>query len=857
MRRKIATTLLILTILASGGFVYYILDLWRRFAQSPPGEEALQVAVQLHGTIAGVLIGVGILGWLLTFDSRRARRPWYLFLPALFLSGFCGGLVGVEALSAFEVVLDETPAISMQNLGMAAGCGIALALIFALFELINRLSWPRLAGFFDKKELSGPALFCNRVALLFKPGQTGMLRSVALTRFRNGVRGEVVDTLRHLYDAGKQDPDILEALCKHASEERNMDEYLRYIRELYEALPEEEGIREAYLDALVEERRYKEALELIEEHGVPKDPESMERFAEILIHEGQIDRATEVARELGEKEGIPFRASQKLLREILARVSEYVPALNTLAAQAERMALREQRIRWLEKSYAADQRQPEVRQQLITIYRELRQIVRLEELIQEVVHENPNDRELVHEFATILYDNGKLDEARERLKGINARNKPLARALLLEARINFEDDDFEKARELAQRALEASPTADEEKDIEELLNRVDKAVLTSEVADVLTQARSNPDDVELQFDALEKLLKGGHVDKFVGQADRILEHHPEARDRLIERMTSISQQPEAPYAVLNLLSNLLVEQNRLDEALDIVKLMAERSTDRVVSMRDGTQKILRRSPHHLPTLHALGNVYLEHGKFTDMIHSYSLYLSNGGEENEEIDRALVKAYFSLDDYKSAKKFADRLLEKNAEDLELLKRIATLALQVDEPEDAANYLKRMEMIDARDRDVRKLKEKVSVGMGKRRFNFLKREYDSGKAGAEALEQLGDIARDMQDFNDAITYYQRASRDREDVNRARRCTAKLAWCYMKKHLEDLAAETMREITLSLDDDPDTLQAIMDLLYEIGDMYAEAKMYDRAGKVFKQLCKIDAGYRDVLARVENVNR
>src|SRR5690606_8353279 len=101
-----------------------------------------------------------------------------------------------------------------------------------------------------------------------------------------------------------------------------------------------------------------------------------------------------------------------------------------------------------------------------------------------------------------------------------------------------------------------------------------------------------------------------------------------------------------------------------------VKIMADRAMDKVSTVRDASQKILRRSPHHLATLRYMGDTFLAHGRFTEMIHSYSLYLAHGGEETEQIDRALARAYISLQDYENARRFVNQLLENLPEEKEL-------------------------------------------------------------------------------------------------------------------------------------------------------------------------------------------
>ncbi len=854
MIRKLSTGLLILAGLSAMAFIGWILSQWNQLGDEI-GVDRLAVLFQTRIQISLSIFILGLLGYLLSFDTRIPRRPYLLIFPVAFL---CGGAVGLtlrEAVSAYELIMQERPELDYIGwILMLGGGALPVALVF-IFEAANRSFWPKMAQLFDRRQVAQLALFSNWMTLLFHPGQAQMLKSVALARFRKGNRTDAVDVLQNLHEAGKADADVLEALCKYSNEQKDSRGYLVYLAELYEKVPGEPEIREALLDELVAQERMGEALALMERDGYAETPEGLERYARALLAQGRLEKATEVAGKLGEMEGIPFRRSQTLLRDVLSRLSEYVPALNLLAAQAERMALRDQRIRWLEKSLDSDPRQKEVRRQLIKIYRELGQSVRLEELLKDEVRERPEEPRLLFEFAEVLYHNEKEEEALKELEKLNQRKHKLSEPYLLQARILFESDRWDEASKYAQWAMDKEPGEAEAKKIRQLMAQIERAVLSAEVVALLEQARENPDDLSLQLEALRRLLERGHAEKVVALVDELTERHPDVRSEVITQLQEYAEREDSAFPILNLLTDLLANTGRYDEALDIIRTMASRALDEVATVREGTQKILRHSPHHLPTLKYLGDVYSKHGRFTEMIHHYSLYLANGGDETVEVDHALARAYISLRDFENAQRFVSQLLEMKAGTEKLIKQMLNLALDTGHAEEAAEYMKQLELIDARDPELKTLRPKVQTALGQRRFSFLKRELEAGKGGSELLEQLGDIARDLSNFSDAITYYQRASRDREDESLARRCTAKLAYCYMKKRLDDLCTETLRNISITLEDDPEDLTIIMDILYEIGEMMLEYKLYDKAERVFKQLCRIDAGYRDVLQRIESL--
>ncbi len=859
--RKLSIATTIMGFLAGIGLtVYVILERWPGFEEISSNSaltDAVVTASEHHYIWSGAVFVLWLIGYILSFDSRIKGRPWALNIVTLAGVVCLPALASREALSGYAFIEQDTPVLDQLMIILFISFVILSMILLMLFELINRKLWKSLAFTFDQKEMSGAALFANRLSLLFEPGQVSMLRSVTLARFRRGVRGDVVETLKQLHEAGKKDPDILEALCKSCSEEKDSEGFLKYLKELYEIVDDNE-IRDALVQELYDQKKFEEAYKVSKEGPEPEDVESLGRYAEIVLHLGHTQEVVDIAIKIAEEEGIPFRGSQRLLREVLNKDTGNTRVLNELARQADRMALKDQRIKWLEKSLEADPEQKKVRLELIQIYRQLEQTQRLEQLLDEVIEENPDDIELNVEYALVLRRNAKDTRALAILDKINKRDESPAAAYLLEAEIHFEQEQWEEAKSILEKGFKHLPSAEERHQMERLLNKIEKAILTDEVAEIFEGARNEPENPDLQIAALTRLVEGHHTDKILTLTDDILERHPGLKHDVIEILRKYCDAPEAPFSVMDFLSDLLVSERQFDDALEVISLLVDRSLDKVSTARDHTQKILRQSPHHLPSLKFLGDTYHYHGRFSDMIHSYSLYLSNGGEETEDIQRAMVTAYLTVNDYKSAQKYVKKLLSENPKQPDLLKKVIVAAIEADEAEDAAEFLKSLKLTAPRDEEIDRLNKLVDQALGERRFNFLKQEHDAGKGSAESLEQLGDLATEMENYNDAITYYQRASRDKSDAIMARRALAKLARAYMQKRLDDLCVETLKGININLETDPpEEVSIIMDILYEIGGLFAEVKMYDRAERVYKQICKIDAGYKDVLKKVEGLRR
>lgn len=808
-----------------------------------------------------------LAGYLASLDPRARRRPWFGMLAGATAPGFT---VALALYAEYSMGLDDGVAWAA-----GAGGGLASAAAALAVELLLRwISWAAVRGL-DQKNMGGAALWVGRFALLWRPGQENLLRSVSLERFRRGVRGEVATHLKELYESGDRGPDLLELLCKLASEEKRPADFLRHLGELRTQFPDDEDLNHAYLEELLEQGRDSEALEFWEGIGVDQDDEdALARYGLLLIAATRLDDAVKAASRLGQVEGIPMQRSDELLRRVLNLDEKHLGAVNVLADQARRRARKDQETRWLLKSWQLHNRQPERRERLVELLESASMNRELEEVLADMAHDAPANFALGLRYARLVFNNGKTEDAAEFLDSLRERGCDTAQFFHTLAQVCAERGDQETAREAAESALEKGDGLDDDqvKDMRGLLRGIEEAQLTAELAGKLDEANANPNDLDLQCDVLARLAER-RPDRAVAHLDTILSNHPAERPRLIAELESIrTARGEAglSFQLSNTLADLQVEEGRLDDALETVVDMSHRAVDPFTALRDGAQKILRRSPHHLETLGTIGQMYREMGQFVEMVHAYSLYLANGGEQTEEINRAMATAYLSLEDFDNATRFVlsliDRRIERRHEDaggpaeagegddrdVLLLKRAIGLGVEKRKANAAAEMMQRLEQLQPASRQTKALRTRVNEALGAERLAFLKRELDAGNADEKALEEVGDLCREAGDFAQAINYYQRAARQK---GATRVPMTKLAYCFAKERMFDLASETLSELRLSLQDDPAELEAVMDWIYQSAEVFEQARMFERAAMLFKQLMKIDAGYRDVLGRFKKL--
>ncbi len=223
-------------------------------------------------------------------------------------------------------------------------------------------------------------------------------------------------------------------------------------------------------------------------------------------------------------------------------------------------------------------------------------------------------------------------------------------------------------------------------------------------------------------------------------------------------------------------------------------------------------------------------------------------MAHGGKSTEEINHALFEAYENLGDYANAKSYALGLMEHHAEDDNIPFRLATLAFKATQLEDALHYARLSVERNKRNMDAERLIKKVDRILREQLSATLQKQLEEGKTSPEDLETLADLYFSLGNVDKAIPLFQRAARD---PSRSVRSKAKLALCLAEKGLFDIANETIAGIEV-VPESEDT-EEILDLLYQIAGHFEAERLLEKAGRIYKTVFLVDAGYRDVVKKIE----
>jgi len=112
-------------------------------------------------------------------------------------------------------------------------------------------------------------------------------------------------------------------------------------------------------------------------------------------------------------------------------------------------------------------------------------------------------------------------------------------------------------------------------------------------------------------------------------------------------------------------------------------------------------------------------------------------------------------------------------------------------------------------------------------------------------------LGIAYREMGLLDEAIGEFQLASKDARYLVL---CCSMLGLCFLDKGLGDLAIKWYRR---ALEFPGISEEDSLGMMYDLGNVYMAMNDWDNAYKTFGDLYGIDANYRDVVAKMEELNR
>ncbi|GIX45775.1 MAG: hypothetical protein KatS3mg130_2183 [Candidatus Sumerlaea sp.] len=838
-------TLLAFAANVAGAYLNYVI--WSDGATNRDLYETLiEYGSLTAGGIAFLCIGLTALAYALGLDMRRAQRPrvrtfvlalsFFLFLAGYFLGRF---QVSPENFVAFAVA-------GVLVVGFAVGWLHAERMLgrFAL----------RLATTAFESAPTSIALLWTRLALMLLPSNRQAENLLGMCLARLGKCQNAQDLLQQAYEDGARDPDLCRALAHAAEACGDLEGAARYYEDAYHQAPSQNLFRK--LITLWSETGQKTKA-IVAIKGLPV--EDRRRWTETLLdlafETNDVATIRELAREF-EREGVPFNRAKACYYRLLEQHPRDVESLEALVELCYQNGELDEQRQLLERLVLIQPENPGYRRALIEICRlkGLRDdiLAHLDMLVELRAANHEEKLEVLNEhFALANY--GRV----ERLVRTEADLIRSMEARYLLAASYYETDRLEEALEelKAARSLQEDDDQEIRGKITGLESRIRQRLTQKELEELERKVQKHPDDLDIRFEYYDRLVALGFTERVVVGLEELLSRQPELRDRVVEELEKMLARHGKNFRLLNYLADINFREQNWDKVFELHEMMAADALHPEKILHEGALKILRGKPDHCPSLLYLARYEADHGSEVRALDYLSRYREAGGAVTPEVLELEFKLYCAIRDLEHAKETGIELLKHRPNDKQLLTQLAEFAAGERRYEEALTYLARVLALDAENAEIRRRMRELEEAQRRARMEELKRLLDDSPPNAPVLHmELGDLAHDFGMLNDAIVHYQRAAQDPALHNVA---LAKLAYVLASKGLFNEAEETLRDVELRVDQQADEQAKLKALLYRTAELMEEDKEFQLALQLYKRVFRVDAGYREVVSKIERLQR
>lgn len=786
-----------------------------------------------------------LLAYLLSLDPHRRKRPfWRLFL--LFASA--GALA-----AGYPLRYEDVRGVPMLVAAIVAGI-IVIGLLPLLLERLGAMMARAIGSSLYRNRAIRASLYFTGLALSWRPSwpPAELLYGLELADSKRPERGKPY--LEEAYEKGTHTPPVLAALasiCQSADENERTVELLS---ELYQQEPSPQLLRRLAL-MLEKSGQSQRMLNLL--NGLPAEQreEWLDKICEAAWQLRDSNTLRSLCREFS-AEGSSLPRAQDAYEKLLQLLPDDSEALSAVA-EAHRLAGRYDRTAaTYERLLNLDPGREVERRWLIRHYRTSRE---------------PAVRDWIRGHLQALIENGsatlneKLDvmtdllahQDYERLEAMANAHSDLvhnAEARLLLATSMSETGRTDDALAVIAEARKLEADDEITQKMTSLEKRLNDHKLEHRIEDLENLIRQYPDNLDLHFEYMDWLVKAGTLEKVIVDLDEILGRNPEMHDRVVEHVEKMLEQHGANFRLLSYLSDIYLRDNNWDKVHELHQAMSKVSMHPDVVLHEGATTILRSNPAHAPSLLTLAQHAHRMGHYENALNYLSRYYLAGGERTLELAKAEFESAVQCGNIALAGTVADFLLGDNPDDVRVMLDLADALARAEQYTEAISYIKRASALQPENTELGFTILDLDHKRKRARIEELRRLVEQEPRNLDAREELGDLYHDFTMLNEAIVEYQKAALGDKSRNIAR---AKLGYVLARKDMFGEAEEALGEVELKVDQEPEEQQQIKALIMNAADLMEDEKQFARALHLYKRIFRIDAGYDDIVARIERLQR
>ncbi len=829
----------------AGGCLNYVIwsegelgrDLYRTLAQSSMG---LYVAA---GGVAILCILFTAFTYILSFDHHRPARPRLSIYLLLF--SFCF-FITAYVLGTNGVPVENIPAFVG---GVLASLVLPLA-VFPIESQLGKIALRSAQALFRGGSIA-KALRVVQWSLALRPANKTAEDLYGRCLAETGNIEAALPILERSLGENPDNPDLLRLFYEHYAGKQDAKRELEFLEHLQKVQPKPrqfERLVELWRADGQTERVLTELQKLQGDERKAWHP----LMVELLFELKKYDAIPDLAHEL-ELYGPPFTASMDCW-EKLAEAQPLSPLpLEALTGLYDRLGNRAMAIQYLEQLTKLHPDDPSFRRKLIAHCRETHQTDAVRFHQEELVRRGQaNTREKL-DVANALFTLAEHTKLEKMLRGDPDMLEDPMGAYLLAAML-FETRRWSAALDQVRRARLLDPENDVRSLLLSLENRTKARILEDELQQFGDQVHSAPDNEELQFSYIDRLVASHSYEKAVLELDQMLERIPGKRDKITTSIEQLLEKHGNNFRLMAYLADIRLREGKAEAVFDLYRSMAAESMTPDDVLREGAQKVLDIEPGYLPALFTIAEVSAHSGDHEQVLTRIGAFHAAGGEISDATARLEFEACRKLGRTEEAIATGETLLQMHPDDYSLLGVMAQLLEKADKLDGALRCYHKLHDHAPEDLETNRSIARVEQVVKRKRLDLLLKRLTTDPNTGPIHEEIGDIYHDFGQMNDAIVSYQKAALRPElhDV-----ATTKLAYVLARKTMYTEAQEALNEAELRFDQAPELQKKMKTLMFKTAELMESDRQLDMALAVYKRIFRVDAGYRDVVERIERLQR
>ena len=790
----------------------------------------------------GITAFFSIIAYLLTMDSKRAKRPsTLLYLCFLNLSIQAAALLGALLENAVTAVI-SIPAALVIAFASPFLIFSFEALLFKIFGGLGffgmRMKWYRAASFFIHK------------ALLLKPADPQLIEAQGQCLHRSGRLSSARAVLIPLMKAIPLSDDSLYLLAEGFEKSGRPEEAISFYQDLQTRHPDDLSLSLRLSDLYLKTEQVDLAIPLIEARTDFNSLDEILRLERLYLKAGNTSRVRELLAQAARVEEAPCAKTLFEYRRILQASPDDAQLLRDIGDLCWELGKKGEGAEYYERLLSLESDNKDLRRMLLQYHLETLNVAMVEKHIEHLLRQGEMSPLILKEYAQLLIQKENYEGAIEHLNKARERYPEEYQFPQLLAQLYYDHKEYDRAREELAEAIKIAPQ--EKKDeLQILARKIEGAIVNAQIKDLRDKIDADPKNTKLRYDLIERLMVNSYFERVTSEIDTFLYFHPEMKEEIRAFIENLASRYEQNFLLLDYLADMCLKDKELDKALAIYERASSRVLEPRSVMKSCCEKIFRIDPDYLPAHKKFGELALEEKDWETLVRHWRICF----ERNEELIADRLDIFFdalcAVGNQAEALIAGQRMIARSPENPKLLTKLGKLYLDCKRFPDAMELFDKAKALAPADKDNIKLLEKALSSEKKRKLDEAIQRLEAEPDNSELREEAGDLLCFFEDFTEAVKHYQRAAQlaPQPDI-----CKAKLAYCLARRGMLDLAEETLGEIKLSLSDNPHQ-EEIKSYFLDTAIQFEKELEHQKALKLYKQIFRVDAGFKDVVARIEKI--